>query len=167
MIPMRRRMFAILSAVSMVSSVAMFALWGRSYFRSDTCTAPNGGYYRLSSNRGEIQVSFWAAAAPRFEFIHFEIGQPPYENQKHLLGFSAQRYEWSMLRDEPLDDSPPPVVTEIIFPHWSAAALLAISPAIWWRRRNQHLPGTCPACGYDLRATPDRCPECGKAAVVK
>lgn len=50
---------------------------------------------------------------------------------------------------------------------WTVLAVASVLPCLWTAdgvlRRRRHRPGTCPACGYDLRATPERCPECGRA----
>jgi hypothetical protein len=50
-------------------------------------------------------------------------------------------------------------------PYWFLALLFAALPAWrcvgWVSRRSRRRAGHCLACGYDLRASAERCPECG------
>ncbi|HQY89020.1 MAG TPA: hypothetical protein PK402_10195, partial [Tepidisphaeraceae bacterium] len=79
---------------------------------------------------------------------------------KTMLGFGFDH--WST--------SPRIKLWAIVAPFWSLATLTAILPLIVIHRkiRSRHRdPFACPTCGYDLRATPDRCPECGAVASQK
>ena len=50
-----------------------------------------------------------------------------------------------------------------VVPHRVLASVTAALPLLWLVRARR-ARGLCPACGYDLRASPDRCLECGTIA---
>lgn len=79
-------------------------------------------------------------------------------NERELRGIPAPSFE---LRT---------AARAVVAPYWFLAMVMAIRPAWrvhrttqWWQRRRRSRRGLCPDCGYDLRATPDNCPECGSA----
>ena len=81
-------------------------------------------------------------------------------------GFAVARIETDSTT--PVGDSSSRRYYALALPHW-AVALVALMLAVPWlaqliatrRRRCRSRLGLCPACGYDLRASPGRCPECG------
>lgn len=95
----------------------------------------------------------------RHEFGPFKYGQIRYH----------RRDLWMQI-----DNNPPvylserSVQTSLVFPYWSCAVISLPLPVLalrrLWRRRRSQLRlrrGLCSACGYDLRDSPERCPECG------
>jgi len=97
---------------------------------------------RLVDGRGFVS---WRPAVPY---------RPAWAGQINRLGFRYTR--WS-------DGS-----GEIGTPLLPAALLLGTAAlaagVVELKRRRGARVGVCPVCGYDLRATPGRCPECGTAA---
>ena len=191
---MRRRLFTLCSAVSLLLCVAACVLWVRSYFRRDvvglTTLSPEGAnwYYReiyLSPADSGVRLhvngylmstptlsSRWSTPAPN----GFWRVYPPRPQEQHRerfpasLGFDVE----SRSRSVP----PPgvaPVAPEVIYtdwlnvrvPYWLPTLAAALLPSAWLFRRRRRLTrargGRCLSCGYDLRASQGRCPECGTA----
>ena len=88
------------------------------------------------------------------------------ENDIPLLKFTpGYRFGFGWVQDRYDGLGGPVGERAIMFPLWLPPILFALGPFIMFAfrvRRRRRLGGTvCARCGYDLRATPHRCPECG------
>ena len=84
----------------------------------------------------------------------------------NVYGFSYGR-----TRFRPERGAPATGAVGVVAPLWSLLAPTAFLPALWLGRRyhrsRRAVAGRCPHCGYDLRMTPERCPECGTVPASK
>jgi hypothetical protein len=183
---MTRRVLALFSVLSLLLCVAACALWVRSYFVSDWLAhrrldrnsdtlrtaelhlRTGAGHASVALSRdNSLDVSDDAQrsspdTAPGWFWAADRVSNPagPAADRPSLfgrLGFATTRAEGVM--PDSYD------YASASFPLWALALGLAVPPTLYARatirRARRTRAGYCPRCGYDLRATPDRCPECG------
>lgn len=82
--------------------------------------------------------------------------------------FSFEWHGLGLIREN--NQSQVPSSTQALCPTWAVIAVLLLPMGLWtrigWRQRRRVAAGHCASCGYDLRATPDKCPECGRAVRI-
>jgi len=144
---MTRRLLNLLTALSLLVCVAASALCVVSYMR------PGFGH-RISTC--DVEVSSGSLRVDNFrEWFKGLLDQIMASNGLHDVDWVAPAPHTSVERVE--------YTVDLLAVAIVAAIMPVVQVCCNGRRRHQEHLGFCGAFGYDLRATPGRCPECGTA----
>ena len=165
-----------IAATFLILAAAVCALWVRSYHTVDAIYCRRGiKTYEANSRDGSLML--WSLAVSSDVPSENELPDQPLSYEQRAAGGESDWYPflgrdlhwgfgWARVR----------TVTEVgvridamAFPLWLPMLLLT-SPAVAlilarMRRRRRRVRGCCERCGYDLRATPAGCPECGSRTI--
>jgi hypothetical protein len=169
-------------ALSLVLCLLVLACWVRSYWVRDCWSwgTPHSDNI-LASSAGRLLYADaeWPNTIPIRKLERraeqrsapFWIDHVDHTDGFHVLGFEFTREAFPYHQGNVTLSFFLPVWRVIAIPYWAPFALLTLHPLartlapLHRTRRRRQL--RCVACGYDLRASPGRCPECGTAPSVQ
>ena len=166
----RRWLFNALTALSLVLFAGAAAFWVRSFWRTECLTylSPTSEW-SLESDKRCIAIELFRNKPPWHQPTRWVVRTGPVTIQRwpHQTFLERMGFEYWPPRDLRAQHQ----CFLVMAPDWFLCLISLLCPAWWlmrrWRRatRRERL-GLCRECGYDLRATPERCPECGTAVAV-
>lgn len=161
---MRRWLLIFGAVLSLLLGAATVVLWVRSYFVADAFGwSWETGAVQAGAASGRLRLSElvlldgWRYAPPHFAHTHYPPSADPPSTRLPArwwnVGFGfehrllAGQYESRV----------------VLLPLWMVVLATMALPTLWFKRRRGATSGTvvCRKCGYDLRASHNRCPECG------
>lgn len=154
------------ATLGVLVSVATSTLWIRSYLVGDAIFwSDHESVRQFSSIRGTLGTALYLDDDSRFpsKWVHVAVrlpGEMNMENAFLVRGDFDESDGVSLLGAYRNGER-----HVLLIPHWMIA-LVCAAPLIGVGlrravRRRRSRRGLCCRCGYDLRASPERCPECG------
>jgi hypothetical protein len=134
-----KRVFALTSAISTFGLVAAVISW-----------ISTGGMWITWEHEIPVQIN-----RAGYQHTDRDWGSARYYTLKFVEHWGYGLEQWVVI------PGPWLVLVTGVLPAWQAVRVVRR-----FRAKQRTNYGRCSNCGYDLRATPDRCPECGTANVV-
>lgn len=177
----------VLCAALLVLWVRSYCFWDHVGY---TGAATNKGQYAggyISSGSGALELTVWVREDPEAKEqaasgVEWSSGgttekvsvhRSRHESYMKSIGAKGTLGFWLSARmvspnagrsPNPGSKAPLPLQPTWIIsvPYWFLVLLTGFLPALWFYRWWRRPPaGHCSVCGYDLRASKERCPECG------
>lgn len=172
---MKPRLHILACTVATAFCVAMLFAWGRSTNAYDAAGINVAHFadgvetdtlFAIESNRASVGVFVNiergpTTSPPEHRFNCGAMHGPP-QSIDGLSALAGFRYQWRTMSGHSSTS-----VLRFMVPYWAIVLLAAwLARRAWVRARRHHAAlrdGLCLSCGYDLRASDTRCPECGNA----